>query len=270
MEQDYDSTYEVLVVDDGSRDATPSLLEEWARRYPSRLRVFRQGNAGPARARNRGALEAAGVFLAFIDDDCVAENSWLRRLQCALEETGAAAAGGGVVNREDTWVGRYINREHVIDHVTSPDGTVKELITCNAGVRADIFRRLGGFDEAIRVAGGEDTEFSLRLRAAGLRIVSAPAARVHHDSRMDLSGYLRMIYRHGRGRRRLGEQFPAYSLELPYLRLVWLTWPLRPWIRRDYFRYRHDAVPASEALRYIILRYLENIVRVAGYIRGSL
>lgn len=269
MEQDYDGKYEILVVDDGSRDATPYVLEEWARRHPSWLRVFRQDNAGPARARNRGAVEAGGQFLAFIDDDCVAENSWLRRLERALEEAGAAAVGGAVINREETWVGRYINRERVIDHVVAPDGTVKELITCNAGVRADIFSRLGGFDEAIRVAGGEDTEFSLRLRAAGLRIVSAPTARVHHDSRVDLSGYLRMIYRHGRGRRRLGEQFPAYSLGMPHLRLLWLTWPFRSWIRRDYFRYRNAGVPASEALRYVLLRYLENIVRMAGYIRGA-
>ncbi|NTU99573.1 MAG: glycosyltransferase family 2 protein, partial [Methanoregulaceae archaeon] len=47
-----------LVVDDGSRDATPPLLEGWARRQPLRLRVFHQANAGPARARTRGALEA--------------------------------------------------------------------------------------------------------------------------------------------------------------------------------------------------------------------
>ena len=269
MEQDYIGEYEVLVVDDGSRDPTPSVLEEWARRHPVRLRVFRQGNAGPARARNRGAAEAAGRFLAFIDDDCVAEKSWLRLLESALEEAGAAAVGGGMVNREGTWVGRYINREHVIDHVVAPDGTIEELITGNAGVRADAFGRLGGFDEAIRVAGGEDTDFSLRLRAAGLRIVSAPAARVHHDSQLDVWGYLKMIYRHGRGRRRLGARFRAYSLRMPHVRLLWLIWPVRSWIRRDYSRYRSDAVPASEALRYVLLRYLENIVRVAGYIRGN-
>ena len=269
LEQDYRGEYEILVVDDGSRDATPNVLEEWAGRHPSRLRVFRQDNAGPARARNRGAGEAGGRFLAFIDDDCIAEDSWLRRLEQQLEEAGAAAVAGAVINREETWVGRYINREHVIDHVLSADGTVQQLITANAGVGADIFTRLGGFDEAIRVAGGEDTEFSLRLRAAGLRIVSAPAARVHHHSPVDLGGYLRMIHRHGRGRRRLGERFPAHRVSLPALRLAWLTWPFRSWILRDYRRYRRAAMPAREALRYVLLRYLENITRMAGYLRGS-
>ena len=60
----------------------------------------------------------------------------------------------------------YVNRESVIDHVLSPDGKVLELITASAGVKSAVCRELGGFDEAIRVAGGEDTEFSLRLRAA--------------------------------------------------------------------------------------------------------
>jgi GT2 family glycosyltransferase len=136
-------------------------------------------------------------------------------------------------------------------------------------VDLDTFRGLGGFDEAIRVAGGEDTEFSLRLRAAGLRIALAPDARVSHESRVDFGAYLRMIYRHGRGRRRLGERFQVYRLGTPHLRLLWLAWPCRTWIVRDYIRYRSVGVPRTEALRYLVLRYLENIVRMAGYIRGS-
>jgi GT2 family glycosyltransferase len=269
LTQDYESDYEVLVVDDGSRDSTPRILEEWARRSGPRLRVFRQNNGGPARARNRGAFQASGQFLAFIDDDCVAEHTWLRCLERALEEAGAAAVGGTVLNAEDSWVGRYINRERVIDHVVSLTGRVMELITGNAGVKADVFRQLGGFDEAITVAGGEDTEFSLRLRAAGLQIVWAPDARVHHESRVDLWGYLRMIHRHGRGRRRLGERFPFYRLSAPHLRLLWLLWPVRSWVLRDYLRYRHVPVPRAEAARYVLLRYLENVSRVTGYLRGT-
>lgn len=267
LTQDYEGEYEILVVDDGSRDSTPQVLEEWARRHPSRIRAFRQDNSGPARARNRGALEASGPFLAFIDDDCVPERSWLRSLEQALE--GSAAAAGAVINRAEGWVGRYINRESVINHVISPDGTVTELITLNAAVRSDIFRGLGGFDEAIRVAGGEDTEFGLKLRAAGYGIAHAPGARVYHESRAGLVDYLRMIFRHGRGRRRLGERVPAYRLSVPHLRVIWLLLPVRTWMVMDYWRYRRGGVPRGEALAYVGLRYLENIVRMAGYIRGS-
>jgi GT2 family glycosyltransferase len=268
-EQDQGEDYEIVVVDDGSRDETPKVLEEWCRRLSPRMRAFRQENSGPAKARNRGARAAGGGILAFIDDDCVAERFWLRSLEGRLETSGAAAVAGAVVNREDDWVGRYINRESVIAHVVSKDGSVTELVTANLGVRAHVFREMGGFDEVIRVAGGEDTEFSLRLRAAGHQIVYAPEARVLHESRVGLYGYLRMIFRHGRGRKRLGERFPSYRLRFPHLRLLWLMWPLRLWMLEDFLRYRSAAIPATEALRYILLRYLQNLARVAGYIRGN-
>jgi GT2 family glycosyltransferase len=269
LAQDYRGDYEVVVVDDGSRDETPRVLEEWQARHPRRLRCFRQENGGPARARNRGAQEARGRLLAFIDDDCVAEPSWLTRLEAAVEESGAEAAAGAVVNRETSWVGRYVNRESIIDHHFDLEGRVAEMVTGNAGVRADVFRELGGFDETIRVAGGEDTEFGLRLRQGGRRIVHAPLARIHHPAPASLGEYLRMIFRHGQGRRRLGERFPDYRIRFPYLRILWLLWPLRAWMVRDYRRYRNASVDAAEARRYVFLRYLENPARVAGYIRGT-
>lgn len=269
LDQDFGSDYEILVVDDGSADATPQVLKEWAHRNPGRLRAFRQANAGPARARNHGAEEARGPLLVFIDDDCVAERSWLRELKQSIDAAGAAAVAGTVVNSDEGWVGRYINRESVIDHVVSADGSVLELITGNVAVKTEVFRRLGGFDEAIRVAGGEDTEFSVRLRDSGLRIARAPQARVYHDSQVGLRQYLQMIHRHGRGRRRLGERFSKYRLSLPRLRLVWLAWPVRSWLLRDYRRYRRAGVSRREVARYLLLRYLENLSRVAGYIRGT-
>src|SRR5262249_3586037 len=137
VRQDYQGEYEILVIDDGSHDATPEVLEEWSLRFPGRLRVFRQRNSGPASARNKGAREAQGDFLIFVDDDCIAEPTWLRSLQSVFEETGAAAVAGAVVNPDDGWVGRYVNRESIIAHVLSRDGLVQELITGNAGVRAE-------------------------------------------------------------------------------------------------------------------------------------
>ena len=83
-----DFPYEILVVDDGSRDETFSVLENLQMRVPA-LRVIRQENAGPAAARNRGMREAKGEYLLFLDsDDAFAEGGFSRSIH-AMEESGA-------------------------------------------------------------------------------------------------------------------------------------------------------------------------------------
>lgn len=64
--------YEVIVIDDGSTDTTPAVVEELALQYPYRFRSIRQQNQGPAATRNRGIAEALGDYLIFLDaDDCL-------------------------------------------------------------------------------------------------------------------------------------------------------------------------------------------------------
>jgi len=268
LRQDYAGEYEVIVVDDGSRDGTREVLERWAAES-KRVHPIFQPNCGPATARNRGATAAQGAFLAFLDDDCIPTPGWLRLLLDRQSASGCAAVGGPVLNPSDNWVGRYINVESVIDHVVASDGHILQMVTGNAGIRTAVFRELGGFDEKILVAGGEDTEFGLRLRAAGHSIAFAKEAAVLHDSSVDLAGYLRMIYRHGRGRRRLAERFPDHRISYPLLRIPWLLWPIRAWVVRDYARYRRQGSPHGDALRFVVLRYLENLARTAGYVRGT-
>lgn len=66
LDQDYPNI-ELIVVDDGSRDGTPELAEQ----FGDRVKVLRQKNAGPAAARNRGIAESRGDFIAFLDADDV-------------------------------------------------------------------------------------------------------------------------------------------------------------------------------------------------------
>ena len=103
-------SFEVVVVDDGSRDATPELLRRMAQE-DSRLRVVRQENAGPSAARNVAIERAAGTYLTFLDSDDLLLPSYLETMGAMLgadAEIGLAharawvlddAAGGGRVRR---------------------------------------------------------------------------------------------------------------------------------------------------------------------------
>ena len=87
--------FEIVVVDDGSM--TPVTVDA-ALAARTRVRVLRQEHAGPATARNLGIQRAAGTFVAFTDDDCVADRTWLSALVKALADNPGAGIGGQVVN----------------------------------------------------------------------------------------------------------------------------------------------------------------------------
>ena len=92
-----DQTYpqiEILLVDDGSTDATGSLCDRLAKKDP-RIRVFHKKNGGSSSARNLGILEAKGEYLGFVDSDDYVEPDMYRKLYEAIEQYGVPAAQTG-------------------------------------------------------------------------------------------------------------------------------------------------------------------------------
>jgi glycosyltransferase involved in cell wall biosynthesis len=98
--------YEVVVVDDGSTDATADV----ARR--SGVRVFSQPNAGPAAARNHGAQEARGEFLLFTDADCAPVPGWVRALTAPFADPQVAGAKGAYLTQQRSIVPRFTQVEY--------------------------------------------------------------------------------------------------------------------------------------------------------------
>lgn len=185
---------EVVVVDDGSSDETPHVP---ARVGHPRLRYIRQGNAGPASARNLGARVARGDILAFTDDDCVPSPGWTQALAVRLadEPDEVGGVGGRVLPVRRGLISRYSTFHRILE----PPGSLSYLVTANCAYRREAFEAVGGFDEAIRKPGGEDPDLAFRVRAKGYRLAFEPSAVVHHDYRENPLDFARTFYRYGRG-----------------------------------------------------------------------
>lgn len=173
--QDIGLPFEVIVVDDGSRDGTGAELQRLAENGGVRLRpVVLERNAGPATARNRGWRAASAPFVVFTDDDCLPRPGWLRTMVAALESNDLVQ--GRTEPDPDE-----LARAGPFSRTVSVGGENGFYETCNMGYRRDALERLGGFDEAFRLAAGEDTDLGCRAREAGLRFRFEPDAVVRHD-----------------------------------------------------------------------------------------
>ena len=159
---------EVIVTDDSSGNATRDLIRN---RYPNAT-WLRGPRRGPAANRNRGALNATGDLVAFVDDDCIPVEDWVEKMGRAL--TDAELVEGKTICISKT--------NHPLEEVV--ENLAGGLLwSCNLGIRKDLFLRMGGFDEDFLEAGGEDLEFAWRLKGNGQRAVFAPEAIVYHPAR---------------------------------------------------------------------------------------
>ena len=213
--------FEVIVgVDEREGTSLPSGHEAVTRRLP--LRIVEIDHAGPGAARNAAAASAAGTYLAFTDDDCAPAPDWLARLHEAFEK-GGAAVGGRTVNglpRNVFSDASHELMEHLYRYYNADPADARFFATNNFAVETAVFRRIGGFDESFRTAGGEDRELCDRLIAGGGRLLYEPRAVVHHSHPLTPARFWKMHHRYGRGafhfrRARAGRKGERVRVEPP-------------------------------------------------------
>jgi GT2 family glycosyltransferase len=190
--------FEVVVVDDGGREALDGLIAEF--RDALALTLVTQANAGPASGRNHGARLARHEFLAFTDDDCEPDPGWLLALSGRLGASPDILVGGRTCNGLPD--NPYSSASQLIVDMVyafyNADPTnARFLATNNLAVRASLFRDVGGLDEHFRVS--EDREFCDRWRHRGFTLVYEPRAIVFHRHHLTLSSFWRQHVQYGRG-----------------------------------------------------------------------
>lgn len=203
LQQDFPKEqYEIIVVDDGSRDRTAEVAME----YP--VRVMRQKHTGPAAARNKGAKITKGEILVFIDADCKSKDNCLSTLVGNFNSPDIAGVGGSYETGNKNYaLARIIGYEIAIRHKRMPR-FVDYLGGFNCAYRKDVFQKADGFDESFIEASGEDNDLSYRIFDMGYRLVFEPKAVVMHNHSSRLIDYLRKQYQHAMWRVKLYRKHP--------------------------------------------------------------
>lgn len=161
--------YEVIVIDDGSTDATREVVGRFAATSRARIRLLAEPHRGPAGARNAGLRAGASELVAFTDADCEVAPDWLERAIAHLDaDPGLDAIEGRTVPKGE--VGTFT---HQMRNVAGG-----LFMTCNM-----IYRRpaLGdGFDERFQMAFLEDSDVAFGLLDRGGRIEFLPDVLAEH------------------------------------------------------------------------------------------
>lgn len=201
-------SYEIIVVDDGSTDATAQI----ARRFP--IYLIQTENRGLSAARNTGLEAARGEIVAYIDDDAYPDPHWLHYLAQTFEQGGWAAVGGPNVSPpDDGFVAQCVGRAPGNPtHVLLSDREAEHIPGCNMAFRRRTLASLGGFDEHFRVA-GDDVDLCWQLRDDGHRIGFSPSAVVWHHRRGRIRDYWRQQRNYGCAEALLEAKWPEkYNL----------------------------------------------------------
>ncbi len=188
---------EVIVVDNGSSDVTPHVIEEARRGYPAPLRHLVEKNPGKSNAIATALAVETGDVIALTDDDVDVDPGWMDAIRDVMRDPGIALAGGPVTPRWETPPPRWLrSAADAYGRLAAPLGLLnygsesfplgpRTVLGANLVVRAEVIRKVGGYAPHLgklrgTLLSGEDHELCMRVQQAGFRAVYWPELRVTH------------------------------------------------------------------------------------------
>ena len=181
--------YEIVVVDDGSRDRTAEIVTEIVAQNPAVRLIRLPENRGRGHARARGIAEANGNLIATVDADIILPADWLRRARAALQDHDAVG-GTAVPDGDVAYIyHRFRLVPRCVGHTTPVSGS-------NALYRREVFD-IARFDPALRE--GEDVALNHVIKAKGLSFIAVPGLLVSHEESKTFGESLRWLFQTGRG-----------------------------------------------------------------------
>ena len=223
--------YEILVIDDGSIDNTVNVVRSMQKRVIN-LIYYKQQHKGYAMSRNLGIKKAKGSIIAFIDDDCIASQNWLKKINDAYKKNKGVYAIGGktrslLQNNKYGKFREYLEYFCIQDRIklcknSSNSQSIAQKIyslpTCNLTFKKNIFKIIGHFNTKYSEYPCEDDEFNWRLFKKGYFILFDPEIEIKHLHADNLSKFIKKSFNDGLGTaivKKVWKDFPANTLNSP-------------------------------------------------------
>lgn len=235
------SEFEILFVDDGSKDGFKDYIEAYTSLSGLNIRAIYQENKGPGEARNNGMANSSTDYFIFVDSDCMFPKEWLQKIDESLKENSWDAFGG-----PDTAHSSFSPLLQAINYsMTSflgtggTRGSKRSLAkfyprSFNMGIHRKVFESIGGMNQ---LRHGQDMDFSARIYKAGFKLGLIEDAFVYHKRRTSLKKFFKQIFNWGVARINLSTLHPEMLKPIHF-------------------------IPALIVLGYMVLGVLSNLIPV--------
>lgn len=212
-QSDFQTPFEVVVVEDGSAIPCRNVVERYAHRL--QISYYFKQNSGPGDSRNFGMQKAVGDYFLIFDSDCIIPKHYLKTVAAELEKNPVDCFGGPDAALDSfTDVQKAINFAMTSFMTTGGVRGSSEAVdkfqprSFNMGISRTAFEASGGFGN---IHPGEDPDLSMRLWEMGFKTRLFSKAFVWHKRRIDWRKFYIQVNKFGKARPILDNWYPKYS-----------------------------------------------------------